>query len=64
MRVAPEYRGRGGRFSERVAVHLTPEQAHAIWRIAAEESTTQAAVIRAALAEFLDENDESDHEVT
>jgi hypothetical protein len=51
VKVAPEYRGRGGRFTERISAHISPEQAHEIWLIAAEEETTQAAVVRAALAE-------------
>ena len=62
MRVAPEHRGRGGRFTERIAAHVSPEQAHEIWLIAAEEETTQAAVVRAALAAFTDVDEETNIE--
>ena len=60
MKVAPEYRGRGGRFTERIAAYVTPEQAHEIWLIAAEEETTQAAVVRAAVAEFTGVSEENE----
>ena len=62
MKVALEHRGRGGRFTERIAAYLTPEQAHEIWLTAAEEETTQAAVVRAALAAFTDVSEETNIE--